>query len=196
MKKVFEVFEEIRYNAIHKDYERIGAMEDFGFVREQLDIKILILYILARLPGPVDRESLSDVVFCDGAINYFTFSECLSELISTGHIVKEYGKYEITARGREDGAMIETSLPISVRDNADVAMLPVADKISRESLIRTEHTANVNGCTVHLTLSDGKGKIFDLSALVADEEQAKIIEKKFRNSAEDLYVRILNLFME
>ncbi|MBQ3256053.1 MAG: DUF4364 family protein, partial [Oscillospiraceae bacterium] len=59
-------------------------MEQFGFVREELDIKILILYILARLPGPVDRESLADIVFCDGAINYFSFSECLSELIATG----------------------------------------------------------------------------------------------------------------
>ena len=171
-------------------------MEHFGFVREQLDIKILILYILARLPGPVDRESLADIVFCDGAVNYFACSECLSELISTGHIVKERGKYEITARGREDGAMIETSLPISVRDNADVGMLPVAERISREALIRTEHNVSSNGCTVRLTLSDGKGKIFDLSALVGDEEQANAIEKKFRNNAEEYYVRILNLFME
>ena len=60
-------------------------MEHFGFVREQLDIKILILYILARLPGPVDRESLADIVFCDGAVNYFSFSECLSELIARAY---------------------------------------------------------------------------------------------------------------
>lgn len=171
-------------------------MEQFGFVREQLDIKILILYILARLPGPVDRESLADIVFCDGAVNYFSFSECLSELISTGHIVKENGKYEITERGREDGAMIETSLPISVRDNADVGMLPVAERISREALIRTEHINGTAGCTVKLSLSDGKGSVLKLSALVGDEEQAKIIEKKFRGNAEEYYVRILNMFME
>ena len=171
-------------------------MEHFGFVREELDIKILILYILARLPGPVDRESLADIVFCDGAVNYFAFSECLSELISTGHIVKEYGKYEITEQGRMDGAMIETSLPISVRDNADVGMLPVAERISRESLIRTEHSVHNTGCTVKLTLSDGKGIVLDLSALVGDEEQAKIIEKKFRMNAEEFYLRILNLFLD
>lgn len=171
-------------------------MEQFGFVREQLDIKILILYILARLPGPVDRESLADIVFCDGAVNYFSFSECLSELISTGHIVKEHGKYEITERGREDGAMIETSLPISVRDNADVGMLPVAERISRESMIRTEHSSNHIGCTVKLTLSDGKGIVLDISALVGDQEQARLIEKKFRSNAEDYYMRILNMFLE
>lgn len=171
-------------------------MEHFGFVREQLDIKILILYILARLPGPVDRESLADIVFCDGAVDYFSFSDCLSELITTGHIIKERGKYEITPKGREDGAMIETSLPISVRDNADMGMLPVAERISREAMIRTAHSKEASGTVVQLTLSDGKGIIFDLSALVGDEEQAKLIEKKFRLNAEEYYIRILNMFME
>lgn len=171
-------------------------MEHFGFVREELDIKILILYILARLPGPVERESLADIVFCDGAVDYFVFSECLSELISTGHIVKENGKYEITERGREDGAMIETSLPISVRDNADVGMLPVAERIGREAMIRTDYVNGTVGCTVNLSLSDGKGSVMKLSALVGDEDQAKNIEKKFRNNAEEYYMRILNLFLD
>ena len=171
-------------------------MEQFGFVREQLDIKILILYILARLPGPVDRESLADVVFCDGAVDYFSFSDCLSELIGTGHILKERGKYEITPKGREDGAMIESSLPISVRDKADLGMLPVADRISREAMIRTSHTTEALGTVVHLKLSDGKGVILDLSALAGDEEQAKMIEKKFRLSAEEYYLKILNMFLE
>lgn len=171
-------------------------MEQFGFVREELDIKILILYILARLPGPVDRESLADIVFCDHAVDYFSFSDCLSELASTGHIIKENGKYEITARGREDGAMIETSLPISVRDNADVGMLPVAERISREAMIHVSHGMGASGCTVNLALSDGKGTILNLSALVGDEEQAQIIEKKFRKDAEAYYVRILNLFLD
>lgn len=171
-------------------------MEQFGFVREQLDIKILILYILARLPGPVDRESLADIVFCDGAVNYFSYSECLSDLIATGHIQKERGKYEITAKGREDGAMIETSLPISVRDNADLGMLPVAERISREAMIHTGHTKEQSGCVVNLSLSDGKGIIFKMSALAGDEEQAKMIEKKFKLDAEEYYMRILNMFLE
>ena len=171
-------------------------MEQFGFVREELDIKILILYILARLPGPVDRESLADIVFCDGAIDYFSFSECLSELVSTGHIVKENGKYEITVRGREDVAMIETSLPISVRDNADVGMLPVAERISRDSMIRTKQVKSNSGCVVEMSLSDGKGPLLSMSVVIGDQEQAKTAEKNFRKNAEEYYMRILNMLLE
>ena len=131
--------------------------EGFGFIREKLDIKILILYILARLPGPVDRDGLEDVVFCDGAVDYFSFSECLSELVATGHITDNDDRYEITPLGRDDGAVMESSLPVSVRARADMAMLPVADRVSRETMIRADHEQTDSGCMVHLSLSDGKG---------------------------------------
>ena len=36
-------------------------MDRFGFIHEKLDIKILILFILRRLPGVVDRETLGEL---------------------------------------------------------------------------------------------------------------------------------------
>ena len=37
-------------------------MDHWGFIHEELDIKILILFVLRRLPGVVDPNELSD--FC------------------------------------------------------------------------------------------------------------------------------------
>lgn len=171
-------------------------MESFGFIREHLDIKILILYVLARLPGAVDRESLADVVFCDGGVDYFSFSECLSDLVSTGHIAYEDDAYQITDKGREDGAVMETSIPISVRDHADMAMIPVAERVSRESMICAGHKMTEDGCTVELAMSDGKGEVIRLSVLVGDERQARQMEKNFRRSAEEMYLKIVTLLTE
>lgn len=171
-------------------------MEGFGFIREQLDIKILILYVLARLPGAVDRDSLADVVFCDGGVDYFSFSECLSDLVSTGHISYKNHQYLITDLGREDGSVMETSIPISVRDHADAAMLPIADRISRESMIHTTHEETDDGCMVQLAMSDGKGEVIRLSVLVGDERQARQMEKNFRHNAEEMYLKIVTLLTE
>ena len=33
-------------------------MDNFGFIHDKLDIKILILFVLRRLPGAVDPETL------------------------------------------------------------------------------------------------------------------------------------------
>ena len=50
-------------------------MDRFGFIHEKLDIKILILFILRRLPGVVDRETLGELCQCDNGIGYFDYSD-------------------------------------------------------------------------------------------------------------------------
>ena len=61
------------------------------FIHEKLDIKILILFILRRLPGEVDPHTLAELCQCDEGVGYFDYSDCLHELISSGHI-DELGK--------------------------------------------------------------------------------------------------------
>lgn len=168
-------------------------MDEPGMIREQLDIKILILYVLARLPGPVERELLADVVFCDGGVDYFSFSDCLADLISTGHIVQEGERFTITDKGRDDGSVLEGSLPVSVRNRAEEAIKPVAMSVERDALIQAGHTVTDAGCAVELALSDGEAELLRLTALVGDERQARQIEKNFRVRGEELYLEIIEL---
>ena len=66
-------------------------MEGLGFIHENLDSKILILYILKDLPAAVDAQTLSDLVFCDTGIGYFDYADCLADLVETAHITEEGG---------------------------------------------------------------------------------------------------------
>lgn len=63
-------------------------MGRLGFIHEKLDIKILILYILRRLPGTVDPETLAELCQCDSGVGYFDYSDCLADLVDTGHITE------------------------------------------------------------------------------------------------------------
>ena len=40
-------------------------MERFGFIHGELDTRILILFVLRRLPRPVDMNTLAELCFCD-----------------------------------------------------------------------------------------------------------------------------------
>ena len=169
-------------------------MDRLGFIHEKLDIKILILFILRRLPGAVDPNYLSDLCReCDNAIGYFDYSDCLSELLETGHIREGEEGYAITEKGARNADAVETSLPYSVRSKALKLLEPIAEELRRQAMITARHSSQDDGCFVELAMSDGAGEIVHLKLLIANEDQARRIEKRFRKNAESIYHQIVEL---
>jgi len=172
-------------------------MNNFGFIHDDLDIQILILYILEKLPGPIEHYRLSDLALFDGGFTWFDYSQCLAKLIRTGHITDENGVYEITDKGRRNVNAVATSLPYTVRAKADRLCAPVAAAMRRSSMIETASEPTRNGeQTVSLRLSDGVGEIISMRLAVPNEELAETIEKRFRDKAEELYNQIILLLTE
>ncbi len=168
-------------------------MDRLGFIHEKLDIKILILFILRRLPGSVDRNLLSDFTQCDGGVGYFDFSDCLSELVDTGLVIEETEGYRISEKGAQAGETVESSLPFSVRKKAEKLIAPEAERLRRLAMLTAEHSLTNGNCMVTLAMSDGKGEVMRLKILSSGEEQAQRIEKNFRGNAEDIYCRLIEL---
>lgn len=173
-------------------------MDGFGFIHERLDIELLILFILNRLPCAVDKDTLSELtVDCDGGINYFNFSDALGVLVTTGHVVCQNEQYSVTDKGRENGSTTESSIPYSVRVRAERSLLPIAQKLRRNDMIKTESKPAANGgYTVHLSLADGSGSLLSMDILTGSERQARIMAKKFHENAEELYAQIAMLLTD
>lgn len=173
-------------------------MDGFGFIHERLDIELLILYILNRLPGAVDRDTLADLTInCDGGINYFSFSDALGVLVTTGHVENKDEEYIVTPKGQENGSTTETSIPYSVRVRAERLLLPVAQRLRRDDMIKTESRPSPNGgYTVHLSLSDGSGSLLSMDILAGSDKQARQMAKKFHEQAEEIYAHIALLLTD
>lgn len=170
--------------------------ERLGFINDKLDIKILILFVLRRLPAEIDSERLADLILIDGGVGYFDYKECLAELATTAQIEDEDGLIKITAKGSRNGEILESGLPYSVRVKAEKTLAPVAEEMRRSAMILANHEVGEGGITVYLAVSDGIGTIFDLKILAADEEQAKKIERNFRRKAEEYYNRFITELSE
>lgn len=172
-------------------------MDSFGFIHGELDIKILILFVLRRLSRPVDGHTLSELCSCDTGIGWFDYTECLFSLIETGHVEELDGdRYIITQKGERNGEAAETSLPYSVRRKAGKLLKPIAEQMQRDAMIETSSSVGEGGCTVSLSLSDGKGEIVGLKLLVPDVELSESIECAFRADAEGIYAKIIDIFMD
>ena len=171
-------------------------MDQFGFIYEALDLKILILFILRRLPAEIETERLLSLCQTDGAVSYFDFTVCLEELQESGQVVLEDGYCRITERGRHNAETVESSLPFSVRQHAERATEEEAYRISRGRNIHTGHSRVNDAVQVELSLGDGIGEILNIKLLCADEKQAGAIEKKFRRNAEESYQNIIRILCE
>ena len=173
-------------------------MDNFGFIHGELDTKILILYVLRRLPRPVDADTLAELCSFDNGVSWFDYADCLADLVDTGHVERlSGGRYAITEKGSANGEAAETSIPYSVRRKADRLLEPVAAVMRRDAMIDAAHEqAEGGGVLVRLRLSDGKGEVMGLEILVPDEDTAGAMEKTFRADAEGLYQRIIEILTD
>ena len=168
-------------------------MSAFAFISYKLEIKFLILYIAARVVGPVPFEVLQELSMCDAGVDYFGFSECLADLVRTGHLtVDKNGLYAITDKGRRNSAVCESSLPYSVRMQAEQSLVSCNEQLRRKALVRSQiQPREEGGYTVTLSLSDELDDLMNLQLLVTRQDMALELQKRFRAHAEEIYSRIL-----
>ena len=169
----------------------------FGFIHEKTDIKILILFVMRRIPEPVTFDELTGLVMCDGGISYFDYCECVADLVKTEHLLLQQDKYSLTAKGTRNGEATEISLPYSVRLKAENNTSDYRAMQIRNEMIKTTHAVNPDGgYIVNLSLSDGVGDIVSIGLIAASEKQALGMERGFRKKAENVYKTLVGMILE
>ena len=171
-----------------------------GFIQDKLEIKFLILYVASRLIEPVPFEAMQELTMCDDGIDFFDFSECLSNLVESQHLtLSDDGLYAITEKGLHNGAICESSLPYSVRLRADKNITIYNQKLKRRAQIKSDIQPRPNGTfTVTLAFNDDDDQpLLKMDLMVPKEVMAKDLAERFQRNPEQLYSGVLNtLFAE
>lgn len=169
-----------------------------GFVQDKLEIKFLILYIAARVIEPVPFDTVWDLTLCDDAIDYFDFSECLRDLVDTGHLtLSEDGLYAITEKGLRNSKICESSLAYSVRLRCDKNVEEWNRKLRRKNQVRSSYEQRPNGTfTVKLSFEDDMGELLNLRLMTPREDMAKAVTTRFQKAPEKLYSSLLSLLLQ
>ena len=171
-----------------------------GFIQDKLEIKFLILYVAARLIEPVPFEAMQELTMCDDGIDFFDFSECLSNLVESQHLtLSDDGLYAITEKGLHNGAICESSLPYSVRLRADKNITIFNQKLKRRAQIKSDIQPRRNWTyTVTLAFNDDDDQpLLKMDLMVPKEVMAKDLAERFQKNPERLYSGVLNtLFSE
>ena len=140
-------------------------MSPVGFIQSELDLKLLVLYIMARAAGPITFLQLLDLALCDAGVDYFSLTQAVEHMVETGQLSKEDERYSITEKGRRNSEICENSLPYSVRMHCDENLVKVNEALRREAQVQTKILENEDGTSTLHILDRGSGAVLLLGRL-------------------------------
>ena len=163
-----------------------------GFIQSELDLKLLVLYIMARAAAPITFLQLLELALCDAGVDYFSLTEAVDHLVKTGHLKQEDGLYSITEKGQRNIEICESSLPYSVRMHCEDNLVTLNSALKRAAQEQSDLEPHGDGtCTVRLYLADDSGPLMELRLLYPSLEQGQALSTRFQESPEQIYHQIM-----
>ena len=164
-------------------------MQRLGFIHDMLDVKVLILFVMARVNYPLASSEVYELCYQDDCLSYFDVCTAIPELVKSGHLEEiEEQKYSITQKGRADGGLTEDSIAFTVKQRAENAVAKFNRQIRRSSFVKTQVLPRDGGdFSVIMSLDDEMGNLMTLELVAPNQRQAVRLGKLFEKKAEMVY---------
>lgn len=168
-------------------------MQRLGFIHDMLDVKVLILFVMARAGYPASSQQIYELCYQDECLSYFDVCTAIPQMVESGHLnEKEPDLFEITEKGREDGALTENSIAYTVRCRAENAVARFNRQIRRSSFVKTQVIPRETGdSSVVMALDDEVSNLMTLELVAPNQRQAVRLSKLFEKKAELIYNMIM-----
>lgn len=163
-------------------------MQRLGFIHDMLDVKVLILFVMARVSYPVSTGEIYELCYQDDCLSYFDVCTAIPEMVKSGHLKEDGEKYVITEKGKADGSLTEDSIAFTVKQRAENAVAKYNRQIRRSSFVKTQVIPRESGdYSVIMALDDEMGNLMTLELVAPDQRQAVRLGKLFEKKAEMVY---------
>lgn len=164
-------------------------MQRLGFIHDMMDVKVLVLFVMARVNYPVTVQQIYELCYQDDCLSYFDVCTAVPELVASTHLRElENDCFEITEKGKADGSLTEDSIAFSVRQRAENAVARFNRQIRRSSFVKTQIIERENkDFSVIMALDDELGNLMTLELLAPNQRQAVRLSRLFEKKAEIIY---------
>jgi len=164
-------------------------MRRLGFIHDMMDVKVLILFVMARAGYSVNCQEIYELCYQDECLSYFDVCTAIPEMVKSGHLKELEGeRYEITEKGREAGSLTEDSIAFTVKQRAENAVARFNRQMRRSSFVKTQVLPRDSGdYSVIMALDDEAGNLMTLELVAPDQRQAVRLSRLFEKKAEAIY---------
>ena len=169
-------------------------MSPIGFIQNELDLKLLVLYIMARTARPITFPQLLELALCDAGVDYFSLTQAVEHMVETGQLARDGEHYSITEKGKRNSELCQSSLPYSVRMHCDENLVRLNDALRRQAQVQASFQDRDDGtCTLSLEFSDSASPLLTLSLLAPDRAAALSMAQVFRRDPAGFYHAVVSL---
>jgi len=165
-----------------------------GFIQDMLDVKVLVLYIMARVMYPVDLQKIYELSYQDDRLSYFDLAQAVPQMVETGHLEQIEGeRFVITEKGRETCEVTEDAIAYPVMKRAEAAVDRFNRAVRRSSYVKTNIEQRESGdFSVLMTLNDEVSDLLRLELMAPTQKQAYRLANAFTEHAEIIYRNIMD----
>ena len=174
------------------DFDALSAGVEPGGLRNRMEIKLLVCYILNSVMTPLTKDQVCNIICTDGLANYFEIGQAISELLQQGNIIELEGQgLMISDTGSTIASTLETSLPFTVREKAVKTTIRTLSKIRREQENKVTIEKSKTGFIVSLGIWEKDLELLTVRILMPDRLQGETVKEQFLNDPTGTYQRVL-----
>ncbi len=169
-------------------------MEPRGFIQDMLDVKLLVLYIMARVMYPVDLQKIYELAFQDDRLSYIDLAQAVPQMVETGHLEEVEGdRFVITQKGRDACAVTEDAIAYPVMQRAQAAIDNFNRTVRRSGFVKTHVLRREDGeYCVQLSLNDEVSDLLKMELMAPSQKHAVRLANAFSENAEGIYRIIMD----
>ncbi|MFQ9826330.1 MAG: DUF4364 family protein [Oscillospiraceae bacterium] len=159
-------------------------MEQHGFIQDMLDVKVLILFVMAKLSYPVTLQTIYELCYQDDKLSYFDVSVAVPQMVQSGHLQQlPDDTYVITDKGREHEEITCDAIAYPVMQRALMAVQRYNTRIQRKGLIETKIEQEETGdYLAQLCLRDDAGVLMKLELAAPTLSQARTLVRAYEKT--------------
>ena len=167
-----------------------------GGLTEELEIKLLICYLLHHIRRGMSFAEINEVFRSKGIANYFEYSQEISRLLASGHIeahkeIDGVERYYVTDLGIKTSITFEKDIPAAIRETTLKAAQDyyLRQQIEKDNRFQVEPVED--GYNVTMTITDIGSDLLRLTLFVPKESDCEQIRENFYNDPAFLYRGII-----
>lgn len=158
-----------------------------------LNQKLILLYIIHKLPGKFTKTTLVDFVLSHGLMNYFLVNQYSLELIQVGLIYSKQDYLYPSQAGDEAFHLFLESLSEETTKNLDALLDQAKIRVQQENSIVTNLLQKEDGSyTIVLQIIEHQAPILTIELAVYSLEEGKQMMEAFKKDPTTIYQTLYN----